>query len=418
MSNLEYCIIDGSQHGIVLKSDRVVMRSCMISHPLLTGITITDGASGFINFGGTKIAYAQDIGLRVTNRKNSIEIHDLIIENTGGNGIDFDNPVMNISLNNVKLSNSRRYAIHIDQTMSSHQFVEIRNSLIANQRGVGGVYITGRNYQMVTVADSYFVNNTASSLIVRLRCNYSGDYLRIAPPFNLVNNTFEYNSDLVVDIDLMYCTNANISANQFVRNNLDRRTGVFRLEMEPVEDYGKENFRVIFSGNTFDQNTGEFTAYLLAMNIDEFVGYVTENRFINNENRRSVLILGSPLFSVNNNIFNNKRSTYYIEAEYNDNRVLNATRNYWGTNNDQEILSTIFDGTKIGTRGTVNFRPFLTSANGTSTGTTANCVAVNNCSNHGECVTDNICRCYPGYMRQDCSEITCRDQLDCSNNGR
>lgn len=420
ISNLEYCVIDGSQHGIVLKSDRVSLKNCVISQPLLTGITLTDTAGVYINFGMSKILNSQDIGLRITNRRDSIEIRDLIIENTGGNGIDFDNPVMNITIDNVRLSNSRRYAIHVDQTMNSHQSVEVKNCLVTNQRGVGGIFMAGRNYRTVTVSNTIFTNNTVSSLIMRLRCNYSGNYLPVAPPFNLVNNTFDYNTDLVVDIDLMYCTNANISRNNFLRNNYDRRSGVFRLEMEPVEDFGKENFRIILNGNLFDQNLGEFTAYLLAMNIDGFFGTVSENRFLNNENRRSVLILGSPLFIVTDNVFNNKRATYYIEAEYNDNRILNATRNYWGTNNDLEILATIFDGTKISTRGIINFRPYMISdTNGGIIGPGGGtCAQVNNCSGHGECVANNVCRCYPGYVGQDCSQFSCRDQFDCSNNGR
>jgi hypothetical protein len=60
-----------------------------------------------------------------------------------------------------------------------------------------------------------------------------------------------------------------------------------------------------------------------------FVGTFNGNSLNMNANRRSTLIVGSPVFEVNFNQFTNPASSYDLEAEYNHDDVLDASQNYW-----------------------------------------------------------------------------------------
>lgn len=240
--------------------------------------------------------------------------------------------------------------------------------------------------------------------------------------FELLDSRFENDNDNVVDIHLAYCSYADIARNTFLSNNRDHRYGVFHLQLDPLKrptsTGGKENFNVEFRNNLFRQNAGEFSAYLLPMSMADFTGVVNGNRFVENENRRSVLVLGSPVFQVNYNEFDNRRSTYNLEAEYNDAKLMDATNNYWGTVRETEIHDTIFDGTKIPYRGTVKFVPYLLKGSTNTNATTSKCDKRANCRGNGDCVGDQICACFPGFFGDECEQFSCRDLNDCSKNGR
>lgn len=48
-----------------------------------------------------------------------------------------------------------------------------------------------------------------------------------------------------------------------------------------------------------------------------------------NANERAALITGTSYFDINYNQFLNPLSKYELEVEYNDDKVLDATRNNW-----------------------------------------------------------------------------------------
>ena len=48
-----------------------------------------------------------------------------------------------------------------------------------------------------------------------------------------------------------------------------------------------------------------------------------------NTNERAALITGTSYFDINHNQFLNPLSKYELEVEYNDDKVLDATRNNW-----------------------------------------------------------------------------------------
>ena len=46
------------------------------------------------------------------------------------------------------------------------------------------------------------------------------------------------------------------------------------------------------------------------------------------------------------------------------------------------------------------------------------CATVNQCSGKGECVSSNLCRCYPGFIGTNCSELAgCSELANCSGHG-
>lgn len=69
-------------------------------------------------------------------------------------------------------------------------------------------------------------------------------------------------------------------------------------------------------GNTFIGNKGEWSLHVSASETDTFNGSIQQNYFTANRNSRGSLIVGSPLFKVNGNEFENKLEQFDLEVEY------------------------------------------------------------------------------------------------------
>uniref|UniRef100_A0A914UX30 EGF-like domain-containing protein n=1 Tax=Plectus sambesii TaxID=2011161 RepID=A0A914UX30_9BILA len=99
--------------------------------------------------------------------------------------------------------------------------------------------------------------------------------------------------------------------------------------------------------------------------------------------------------------------------EYNDDSVLDATQNYWGSNLPEAIARRVLDGNIYATRGKANYRPFLTRTEPAS-----GCQSVNECSGHGVCTGVDQCQCNSGFAGADCSQFSCVDVSSCGQNGK
>lgn len=73
--------------------------------------------------------------------------------------------------------------------------------------------------------------------------------------------------------------------------------------------------------NTFVENRGEWSLHVAATNSNPFNGTIHNNQFSGNQNKRGSLVVGSPLFHVNDNEFDNKFEQFDLEIEYAQNDV-------------------------------------------------------------------------------------------------
>uniref|UniRef100_A0A915L411 EGF-like domain-containing protein n=1 Tax=Romanomermis culicivorax TaxID=13658 RepID=A0A915L411_ROMCU len=460
-SVLKYCILDRSNQGLILRSNNVILSNCVISRPKFAGVTlvIDNNSNNFesknkkfsvqnhfvsFNFDSTKIMESQGSGLKIINSKYPIEIRSLIAEKVSGNCIDLENdPKFDIRILNSSFSDCQRYAVSIERLIGgSNQTLMLSENLIANQRGLGGVYVSGIDYGTVIVENNTFRNSLVPNLIIILKCNPWTEYV---PKFDLIGNKFNLNEDLSADVRLIDCVEANITRNWFNDNNNYRHKGAFRLEIEPspviVNQSSGDKFNIDFRRNTFTANKGDFSVYFLTDNMNRFRSNVQFNYFRTNENRRSSLILGSPLFFVHENQFLDEKYGHKLEVEFSDDgRYLDASNNYWSTDNETEISESILDGRKIQGRGKVTFKPFLNVGNETEfmidvpvdynigknsssveTSTlpnTPDCSSLKFCHYNGLCISNNICLCSTGYTGLDCRFFTCSTLNNCNGNGR
>jgi nitrous oxidase accessory protein NosD len=85
---------------------------------------------------------------------------------------------------------------------------------------------------------------------------------------------------------------------------------------------------------------------------------VRNNEFINNDfGVFCVMRSEDKTRFKNNNFSNNKRYNFIMGQE--QEKSINAGLNYWGSDNESEILQGIFDGRKEETIGIINFLPYL-----------------------------------------------------------
>lgn len=69
--------------------------------------------------------------------------------------------------------------------------------------------------------------------------------------------------------------------------------------------------------------------------------------------------------------------------------MVNVTNNWWGSSDTARVYDRIFDQRRDPSLIYFNVTPVLTEM-------IVDCSEVNNCSEHGECVSPNRCRCSSG----------------------
>lgn len=273
-SQFENLVVENSVHGIFLNSPKVTIKNSRILRPEIEGLTITDLSGPLVDLGNLEIFDSLGDGIKILNQENPIEIRNVKIENSARHGIFLVNPVINVILRDIQLIRNQDHGIHIDQMTAnfdqkltkidqkltkSKNSIEIRRIFIANQKTGVGIFLTARDFQTVVISDSVFQNNSAPSIFLQLVCNYSGNFPPVPPPFLFAKNLLKNNSNLVAEISLKFCTNANFSENKFYQNNPDRGYGALRLDIEPAKEYGPKSFRIDLNSNEFQGNQGEYT---------------------------------------------------------------------------------------------------------------------------------------------------------------
>ena len=69
--------------------------------------------------------------------------------------------------------------------------------------------------------------------------------------------------------------------------------------------------------------------------------------------------------------------------------IVNASHNWWGNKDTGEAQNRVYDSKQDSSLLTLDITPILTERR-------IDCSNVNNCSENGECVSPNRCRCFSG----------------------
>ncbi|CAG9532965.1 unnamed protein product [Cercopithifilaria johnstoni] len=133
-------------------------------------------------------------------------------------------------------------------------------------------------------------------------------------------------------------------------------------------------------------------------NLERIVEFTAENSPYSILKNVTIHAEQTPYFQINDNKFD----IYSKDAHKKALNVRNYRRN-------DDTLSTEGNAFKLRSLTKINLIGQKRAAK--------DCLAVSNCSNNGECIDLNVCRCNVGYEGIDCAQISCSALKNCSQNG-
>ncbi|XP_076316874.1 uncharacterized protein LOC143229050 isoform X1 [Tachypleus tridentatus] len=337
----------------------------------------------------------------------------------GGDTFLMENCQINISKNN---------GLHVKSSIND---VEIRNCSFDSTEDSAIVFVSAPKYSFV-IEDNLFQN---------IRSNFALD-LKLTPMTSLEKilisaNLFRNNSKCISIQFYGWYTNSlyiSLEENSFQKNHgkaifLQTRGRSYEIviqrnnfsqneildqELVSLEmlNYNYDAPSVVLAQNDFEENKAQSIILLGGDCTNNIYFDVFGNRFINNQVPTTGEVIESkvPCSNINFNIFNNPQALYYLKVEFTEDDILNATYNYWGTQDEININSKILDNKDSSLLGSVLVIPYLKTSE-------ISCDLQNNCSGHGECVKINVCICESGWKGDDCSSPTCKDIQDCYGKG-
>jgi len=325
-SIIEYCIFEygGEADGEL----RIENCSPYISKSIFrksgtTGIWLKDRAfsrivgNSVINNGSNGIDFYNNYNKRLISSAEggTISIIDNEVRDNSGFGIDIFSLTIYIShdLNGiiVEIKNNQITGNGGGISLYVYGTITVLGNIVQNNRGRASA-LDGRGGSPFTISKNIFYNNEQG--------------------LNIGGGTFIFTNNIMAD-NSSSAVHMNETGNSDVRNNQILRN-------------------MASTGSALSSNfgSGEIEQNLFAFNRSSASNSYT---LITEENFSGSLS--------NNNIFGNAGSYELYNAKNSVSPSLNAKNNWWGTTNDAEIQAKIYDWFDDGTKGVVDYLPFLTS---------------------------------------------------------
>ena len=185
-------------------------------------------------------------------------------------------------------------------------------------------------------------------------CNAQDNKKDFVIGLNFTNNTFE-NIDSTAIETHGQLSEIVIENNYFVGNG--------ECIKHSIADFDFDCLTI--SHNVFSNNTADGIVKLLQPRSGNSTINLVQNIFENNQD--IVISFTSPYIYIYQNVFENKDAAYNLKVESNTNSytglVVNASQNYWGTNDVNAIEKQIYDKNYDNSLFDVTFRPYLGSKN-------------------------------------------------------
>ena len=357
--NILASTFDGNSiHG--MKSDKVIadnifLRGVSTSNNYNSGIFINYGKSNVTVESWSSVGNDKD-GLYLDGLEGELSLRSCFIEANKQSGlVVYDSHVTRIDsfhIQNCSVLGNNEYGVRI----KVYSNVQTKND----------------NYS-ISVRDSTIANNTNGGVYIYCRCSYSSYALRRHVRFSCTGNKVYGNQKFGLKLQAPeeYELNAFLSNNVFENNIGDTLsvTHSCRNSHLPVN--------IAILSNTFKKNRGERVIFVDHYSLPERrLAIIKNNTFLENQKKLSlsqrylrlktqaVVVLKEGTFTVEGNSFDNPSFPNDIATFLRDEeRLVNATGNWWGSNDECKIKRRIFDFEDRVDLARILYYPFLDSTN-------------------------------------------------------
>ncbi|XP_052092546.1 uncharacterized protein LOC127729013 [Mytilus californianus] len=405
--------ISNTEIGIQSKDKFLDLKNITINNSSGACLSMLSGAEGNFDLEGSLFNNCLNHGLFLSKYINasftaldissSYEGIQLITDQTG-----------HLTLHKIGIKKSSLFAVH----------VEFRHRTNAGNITIHDMEVTDSQTGFQLIVDNYYSPNS-----IKIRDNSFNNISRNAVQINVPNYRRTYygsqnGAQRFVDIGYnTFTETCGITLNTWDSVNISFHDNDFTGSSCPTIDkcfvsISADGFRDI-SYHVFDIFTNKFMGIngycVIELKSHSHFAYpkgtVQFNNFILNEVSRGVVVLDTSYFNISQNIFDNHDSTFDFYTTGSGDDTVNATRNWFGNMTLSLVYDRIYDRRQDPNLMSVTVAPLLLEW-------TLDCSLVNNCSNQGQCVSPNRCRCFSGWIGKNCTEYDCSDVNHCYGNGQ
>ncbi|KAL5014467.1 hypothetical protein ScPMuIL_008737 [Solemya velum] len=361
--------------------------------------------TGDLNLRASTLQQCALDGLHFTSESSYIKIQNVTVTNTTKYGIYIYLAAGSVTLENMTVSHAVKDGIYIKFTDSNriNEF-DISKLNILNNTGYGLRIETADTYHpaLMNVEENEFLGNQQGSLYLDCGTRHYN---------NELERNLSVSSNKMIESGPVYIkTWGNVQLaltdNTFIGGDGGTAMCYLDVNIQTSRAYTEKTVQLL--ANDFHDIEAE---KLLCFSADDFSfsGIISYNQFFNNEANTAVISLDSAFCNLSYNLFDNP-TNWELEVIKEGDGVIDARNNWWGTTDTKAVGDRILDKRKNTALMRVDFEPFLTDSS-------FDCSDVNNCSDHGDCVRPNDCRCNSGWKGDKCSIFDCSGVSQCSGNG-
>ena len=417
--DLSYIVIDGNEQNLLIVAPVINIRSLALNTK--TGLTV-QGVNVTI-FNSTLSSTATGLTLSrspwFSNLITSVTISDSTFSATDtGMSVNYQD-FLNITncifadndlgINMYNAQSNVRYIIRQSRFVRNVRAVygsvqadgrlEFSNNVIAESPStdsfnrLSGIQLYSSMRDTFELKNNVFFNLSNGAL--RIECSASTDY---ASTIMIINNTFSNISKTALNLKNVLFSKATIQDNSFSFNSFSGGPSAVDISVWFTSSVSGTPGNTSLSQNKFQRNVGQhivkFTTAAFSSDLLYPFSNVSSNLFLNNIASESVIFTQYNRLNINQNIFSNPLAGLDLKVAFPSSFQENCTFNWWGSVNEEDIASRIFDNTDDSSLGLVIYEPFLNVSEFT-------CDSLSGCSGNGLCILPETCECVDG----------CKDQL-------
>ncbi|KAH3832132.1 hypothetical protein DPMN_105409 [Dreissena polymorpha] len=400
--------ISGTFHGVITYVPHFQIKRIFISNSSKDCFTIYPTVEKRLySFESSILAHCRNNGLFVNGIGSSI-IEGLEVRNSS-TGVKVSSSSGQIELRTVLISNISAAAVSITYNSNSESGnVSITNCAINNSSQ--GVIIDISNYatpNRISITNNVFQN--ISWDVLHLRFSTYTYYNKRNRSVEIDHNTFTNSCGII--INTWNVEQTSFSNNVMKDSICNKRPECFSTITASGYSHTSDNRNYEISTNVFENiQSSSCIVHLLDSDLPRFNGAFIYNQLIDNKATDGVVLANAFYAEIVENIFDNPASTFDVFTTLKADRNLNVTKNWWGNSDGIKVFSRISDQRRDPGLARFNVTPTLASRE-------MDCSGVNNCSNQGECVRKNMCRCTTGWTGPMCTEYDCAGINRCYGNG-
>ncbi|VDI49478.1 Hypothetical predicted protein [Mytilus galloprovincialis] len=405
--------ISNTEIGIQSKDKFLDLKNITINNSHGACLSMLSGAEGKFDFDGSLFHNCVNHGIFLSRHINaSFTGLDISSAYEGIQLITYQTG--HLTLDNIGIKNTAQFAVH----------VEFKHRYHAGNITIHKMKVTDSQTGFYLIVDNYYSPNN-----IQIRDNTFNNISRNAMQIDIPHYQRSYYSSQngaqrFVDIGYnTFTETCGVTLNTWNSVNTSFHDKDFTGSSCPKND--KCFFSISADGSrdipyhVFDIFTNKFMGIdgycVIELKSNRYFSYskgtVQFNSFLLNKVSRGVVVLDTSYFNISQNIFDNHDSTFDLYTTGSGDAKINATKNWFGNMTLSLVYDRIYDGRQDPSLMYVIVAPLLLEWK-------LDCSLVNNCSNQGQCVSPNRCRCFSGWTGKNCTKYDCSDVNHCYGNGR